>query len=75
MGVMLTTATIASADTVHALPGAHLGDNYVPALLEPFADARGVVEGDGCIVPRSSSDSWDRQVVAINEDRISISAM
>ena len=75
MSVRLTTATVASAHAVHALPGVHFGDNYGPALLKPFLDARGVVEGDGRIVPRSGGDGWDGEVVAINKDRISISAM
>ena len=75
MSVGLTTATIASAHAVHALPGVHFGDDYAPAPLESFPDARRVIESDGCIVPRSGGDGRDGEVVTINEDRVSISPM
>ena len=71
---VLTTATITGAHTIHALPCTHLGDYHGSALLKPFADASGIIEGDGRVVPRSGSNGWDGKIVSVDEDRISISA-
>jgi hypothetical protein len=71
---VLTTATETGADTIHALPSTHLIDDHISALLEPFADASGIIEGDGRIVPCGSSNGRDGKVVSVDEDRISISA-
>jgi hypothetical protein len=65
---------ITGADTIHALPSTHLIDDDISALLEPFADASGIIEGDGRIVPCGSSNGRDGKVVSVDEDRISISA-
>lgn len=70
---VLTTATITGAHTIHALSSIHLGDDHISALLKPFADTSGIIEGDGRVVPGGGGNGWDGKVVSINEDRISIS--
>ena len=70
----LTTATVTGAHAVHAFPRSHLSNDDVSALLKAVPNASGIVEGDGCIVSGSSGDRRDGKIVAIDEDRVSISA-